>query len=246
MVGSIEGDEPVTRVGFVIDDTAQVTVENDPIPDNAPQLAEVLITSAKITFMVPVSNEQWRQEGTPLQLSASAARAVTRLADSLLVAQAAPVAPATAPVAGLVNVENIVQGGEVSESLDVIVDLIAQLEANLAVPSHILIDPMGWAELRKLRVGTEFNSSLLGAGTEDAVSRLLSVPVVVNPQVPPYTGIMLDRTTIASAVGPVRVANSEHFLFDQDAVQLRVTWRVGHAVTRPERLGVFTVAGPGS
>jgi hypothetical protein len=75
---------------------------------------------------------------------------------------------------------------------------------------------------------------------------LLSLPVVVNPQVPDYTGIVLDRTVIASAVGPVQVANSEHVLFNQDAVMLRVTWRIGHAVVRPERIGTFTIAGGGS
>jgi hypothetical protein len=53
-----------------------------------------------------------------------------------------------------------------------LVDLIAQLQDNLAVPSHILLDPRGWAELRKLKTGNTFNSSLLGAGTTDAVPML--------------------------------------------------------------------------
>jgi hypothetical protein len=30
-----------------------------------------------------------------------------------------------------------------------LVDLIAQLQDNLAVPSHILLDPRGWAETAK-------------------------------------------------------------------------------------------------
>ena len=65
-----------------------------------------------------------------------------------------------------------IQGDDVSGSLDALVDLIAQLQDNLAVPSHILLDPRGWAELRKLKTGNTFNSSLLGAGTTDAVPML--------------------------------------------------------------------------
>jgi HK97 family phage major capsid protein len=127
-----------------------------------------------------------------------------------------------------------------------LIDLVAQLQDSLSIPSHILVDPLGWGELRKLKVASTYNQSLLGAGTSDAAQMLLSLPVVVNPQVPDYTGIVLDRTVIASAVGPVQVANSEHVLFNQDAVMLRATWRIGHAVVRPERIGTFTIAGGGS
>ena len=43
----------------------------------------------------------------------------------------APTPPALAPAAGLVNVANVVQGDEVSESLDALVDLVAVLRDNL-------------------------------------------------------------------------------------------------------------------
>ena len=44
--------------------------------------------------------------------------------------------PALAPAAGLVNVANVVQGDEVSESLDALVDLVAVLRDNLSTPTH--------------------------------------------------------------------------------------------------------------
>jgi HK97 family phage major capsid protein len=164
-----------------------------------------------------------------------------------LVAEAVPVGPAVAPVAGLINVAGIVNGGAVADNLDALVDLIAQLEDNLSVPTHILLDPLGWGELRKFKQSaTANNVSILGAGTSDAARMLLSLPVIVDPAVPDYSGIVLDRNAIVSAVGPVKVATSEHQYFSSDSVLLRATWRFGHVVVRPDRIGKFTITPEGS
>jgi HK97 family phage major capsid protein len=245
--GSIEGDEPSVRVAYVNDDEAQFTAEGDEIPEGEPQLAEVLIHTAKVTQLIRISREQWSQAGTSAQLSSSVGRAITRRGDLAFVAEPAPIAPAVAPVAGITNVAGIVDGGHVAGDLDVLVDLVATLEDNLATPSHILVDPKGWAELRKLKVGgSNTNESLLGAGTTDAAAMLLSLPVLVNVAMPDYTGLVVDRLSIVSAVGDVQVASSEHQYFTSDSVALRATWRIGHAVVRPNRIGKFTVGATGS
>jgi HK97 family phage major capsid protein len=185
VAGEIEGDEPVMRVAYVDDDQAQFTAEGESVPEGEPTLAEVLVHTAKVTQLVRLSNEQYGQTNTATQLSQSVSRAVTRRANLAFVAEPAPTGPAVAPVAGLVNVANVVDGGDVSGSLDGLVDLVATLQDNLAIPSHILVDPLGWAELRKLKVGgSNTNQSLLGAGTTDAVPMLLSLPVIVDPAVP--------------------------------------------------------------
>ncbi len=141
---------------------------------------------------------------------------------------------------------NVVQGDEVSDSLDALVDLVATLQNNLSTPTHILLDPLGWAEFRKLKVGTAYSQSLIGAGTTDATTMLLSLPVLVNRAVPDYTGIVVDRNAVVSAVGSVMVATSEHQYFTSDSVALRATWRIGHVVVRADRIGTFTIAGGGS
>lgn len=246
VAGEVEGDEPICRVAYVDDDTAQFTAEGDEIPEGEPALSEKLVHTAKVTQLVRLSREQWMQQSTPEQLSASVSRAVTRRGDIAFVAEPAPVGPAVAPVAGVFNTSGIVDGDEVSESLDALVDLVAVLESNLATPSHIILDPLGWAELRKLKQGTELHSSLLGAGTTDAKPMLLSLPVLVNPAMDPHTGLVIDRQAIVSAVGSVQVANSEHALFAHDSVLLRATWRFGHVVVRPNRIGKFTIAAAGS
>ena len=140
---------------------------------------------------------------------------------------------AIAPAAGLANQSNLVEGDTITDSLDALVDLISQLEANLATPTAIVIDPLGWGVLRKLKVATDWNQSLLGAGTVDATPMLLSLPVMINVGCPQYSGYVLDRNAVVSAVGPVRIAVSEHQFFSSDSVLIRGTWRTGFAVTRP-------------
>ena len=149
-------------------------------------------------------------------------------------------------MAGLVNTDDVVDGDDVRKSLDAMVDLVAQLQDNLATPSHILLDPLGWAELRKFKTGSAFNSSLLGADTPHATPMVLSLPLIGVPAVPDYSGVVVDQRAIVSAVGQVKVATSEDQYFGSDSVLLRATWRFGHVVVRPTRLGVFTVNGGGS
>lgn len=247
VAGHVEGDQPAVRVGYVNDDQAQFTAEGSEIPEAAPQLAEVLVHTAKVTQLVRVSREQYQQASTAQQLSASVARAITRRADLAFVDEPAPTAPAVAPVAGILNVPGIVEGGPVVGNLDGLVDLLAELQDNLATPTHILVGPKTWAELRKLKVGgTDTNESLLGAGVTDAAPMLLSLPVLVNPALPEGRGLVVDKTSIVSAAGDVKVATSEHQYFTSDSVALRATFRFGHVVVRPERIGTFTVGDAGS
>jgi hypothetical protein len=58
---------------------------------------------------------------------------------------------------------------------------------------------------------------------------------------------VIDKTAIVSAFGEVKVSTSDHQYFAADSIACRCTWRVGHNVVRPNRLGHFTVeATPGS
>lgn len=243
--GDVVGDAPAVRVAYIGDDTATVTAEADDIDLAAPTLAEVTVQTCKVSQLLRVSNEQYAQEGTAVQLSQSVARALVRRADTLLVSEAAPTPPALAPAAGLLNYSGVVDGGEITGSLDGLIELIAELETNLSMPSHILLSPQAWAAFRQLKIDTDSNASLVGAGTTDAARLLLSLPVLVNPALPADEGLVIDRSAIVSAYGPVRVDVSTDRYFEADSVGIRATWRVGHAVVRPNRLGKFTI-GAGS
>lgn len=240
VAGHIEGDQPSIRVGFVKDaESADYTNEGVAITDDEPDLDEVLLHSKRITRLVTLSTQQYRQPETATQVSMSVARDLIQKADNAFLGDAVG-----QPSTGLLNVPGVVNGGEVVGDLDALVDLVATLENNGASPSAIIVDPLTWAALRKLKVGgDQINASLLGAGVTDAQPLLLSLPVLRSRWLPAGTGLVADRSQIVSAVGPVEIATSEHAAFTNHAVIVRATWAIGWAVVRPDRLGKFTVAG---
>lgn len=242
VVGTVQGDQPSVRVAYIDDAAATFVGEGDTIADNPPDLSEVVVYTGKISQLVKVTDEQFGQEGTARELATSVARSIVYKADQAFISQVAPVSPEVTPPAGLLNLSGIVNGGELETDLDVLADLIAELQGNLSNPSAIVVDPKGWAELRKLKLGTDFSASLLGAGTDDAQPRLLGIPVIVNRHVTAYSGLVIDRTAIAAAVGQVRIANSYDRYFDSDSVAVRATWRIGWNLVRPKRIGRFTIA----
>ena len=239
---TVEGDAVAVRVPYITDDEAQFTDEGVEIPEADLPMSEAVAHTRKITELATFSREQWFQGGTKEQVVQSFKRSITKKANLAFVAQAAPVAPAVAPVAGVLNTPGIVAGGEVGGSLDELVDLIAELETNGATPSHIVLAPTSWAELRKLKTATGSNQSLLGAGASDAGKVLLDLPVIVSPAVPSLSGLVIDRNEIISAYGDIMVAVSDHAEFRSDSIVVRATWRVGHVIPRTNRVAKFTVA----
>lgn len=244
VAGFVEGDAPTVRVAFVNDAAADFVAEGAEISEANPELAEVLVPTGKVSLLYRLSREQMAQPGANQKLSESVARAVVKKANSAYLAQAAPVSPATRPAAGLLNNTGIVDGGAIAANLDGLVDLIADLETNGATPSHIVVSPTAWASLRKFKTGTGSAAALLGAGAEDAVRMLLDLPVLVTPALTGANGLVLDKSAIASAVGQVQVAQSEHFYFGSDSIALRCTWRFGHNLVHADRIGKFTVTAP--
>lgn len=242
--GEVEGDDVAVRVTFVTDDDAEFTAEGATIAEADDELDEVLVFTGKVSKLVKVSREQYGQDNTAGRLSTSVQRAIVKKANSAYLTQVAPTPPAVAPPAGLLNVSGIETGGAVASDLDVLVDLIATLEGNDGTPSHIVVDPVGWASLRKFKSGTGSASSLLGAGTTDAERMLLDLPVIVTSAMTAGTGMVLDRTAIAAAYGTVNVATSEHVYFASDSIAVRATWRIGWNLVHPERIGKFTVTAP--
>lgn len=244
VAGVVEGDAPVVRCQYVDDADAGFVSEGSTISEADPDLAEVVVATGKVAQLIRLSREQWSQPNASTLLSTSVARAVTRAANAAYIGQVAPTPPAISPPAGLLNISGLVNGGAVADSLDALVDLLATLAENYSVPSHIVASPTAWASLQKFKTGTDYNSSLLGAGTASAERFLLDLPVIVDPAVPADTGLVIDKTAVVSAVGQVMVASSEHAAFSSDSVMIRCTWRFGQNVVRPNRIGKFTVSDP--
>ena len=247
VAGEVEGDAVAVHCVYVDDADAGFVPEGGTIDEDTPDLAQCTVFTGKIAQLVRLSREQFGHENVSAQLAASVTRAVTRAANTAYIAQVAPTPPAVTPPAGLINIDDTVDLGAVDGNLDTLVDGLAVLASNYAMPTNILMAPDAWAGLQRLKTGTDTNVSLLGAGTTEAQRFLFNLPVLVDPAVPSGTGIIIDRTAVVSAVGPVMVATSEHAHFASDSIAIRCTWRFGANIVRPERIGLFTVdTGDGS
>lgn len=244
VAGEIEGDEPSVRVAYVDDADAEFVAEGNEIPEADPALAETVVFTGKVSQLIRLSREQWSQVGAAELLSESVARAVTNRANAAYISQAAPASPAVTPPAGLLNVAGVIDGGAIGADLDALADAMATVEGNGGLPSHIIASPSAWGFLRKMKTGTGAATSLLGAGTADVERRLLGVPVLTTPAVPAGGLLLIDRTAVVSAVGPVRVATSEHTYFSSDSIGLRCTWRFGANLVRPDRVVKLTATAP--
>lgn len=238
--GKVEGDEPVLRVGFVKDDVASTYLEAEPIAESNPELDEVLVSTVKIAQLVALSREQWVQDGTANAIATSTSRAVINKANQMYLNGAAESADGPS-LPGLIELAETKLDTPVGGSLDGLIDIISTLETIGATPTNIVLGTGAWASLRKLRTGEGSNQSILGAGVTDAQHLLLDLPVTVSRAMEPNSGLIIDRAAVASAVGDVQVANSEHVRFESDSVVLRTTWRIGWNLVHPNRIGAFTV-----
>lgn len=242
--GNIEGDQPAVRAAYVDDAAATFTAEGATISESDPGLSEVLVYTGKVSQLVRISREQWVQQGTSGLLSESVRRAVVTRANLAYIGQAAPTSPATTPPAGIANVTGVVDGGAIEDDLDALADAFATIEGNGGTPTHIIASPAAWGYLRKYKTGTGLATTLLGAGTQDMQRQLLGVPVLTTPAIAGAGLMVVDRTAVVSAVGPVQVATSEHLYFNSDSIALRCTWRFGANLVKPNRVAKLTVTDP--
>lgn len=235
----IEGDEPVVRVPFVAEDaTVGFVAEGDIIPESDAALSELQISTHKIAVLSRMSREAAFHTGAEDLISTSMARAVTVKGNNALLAH--PAGPT-----GLLATPGLIDAGVMASThLDVLSDAITEVEANGGAVSHLLMDPRSWGQLRKLKTSTDSAQLLLGSPAEQTDRRLFGVPVIVSPQVPEGSILVVDRENIVSSTGPIRLDKSTDAFFDRDSVALRVTWRFGWGVIRPERLAKVTVTLP--
>lgn len=245
--GTIEGDDPLLRVPYLRDAVAHEVAEGAIIPEETPELGEILIASHKIAIIVPASNEMMRQhdEAAAQEYAASAARSVIAKADHDLLNRAAPTLGTGVDAlrglgsTGLLNNTDIVNVGQLIEDvLDPIVTAIALVESHGGNVSHFVMHPTSWAFLLNMLSLNGGAVTLLGVGATEAPPprRLYGVPVITSNAMPDAEILAIDKNAIISAVGPVRVDKSDQHYFNKDTAAIRVTFRLGWGITRPDRL----------
>jgi hypothetical protein len=222
------------RVAYVDDDEAQFTAEGDEIPEGEPTLAEVLVHTAKVAAGSAV------QRAVPANQCGNPTSTVgfTRFhpAGEPRVCCRGSAHPARCRASGRNRQRRQRGRGRRCQRITGCAGRSRRCVAGqpgdaVAYPGRSV--GLGWAELRKFKVGSAYNQSLLDAGTTDA-KPMLSLPVIVDPAVPDYSGVVVDQRAVVSAVGQVKVATSEHQYFSSDSVLLKATWRFGHC-TAPQQ-----------
>lgn len=214
--------------------------EGDEIPENELDSNEVEIATGKVAILTCVSREQYHQTGVRDLLSTELRRAITVKGDGALLSQPAPSGGKHTPPAGLL-VQDHTAGGAITDDLDALSDAVALIESHGGTADLIIASPLSWAAVSKLKTGEDSNQSLLGPPAIAAERQLLSVPVAVAATVPDDRLLVLDKRAVLSAYGPLTLAISEHAAFRQDAIVTRVTWRLGAAITHPERVVSLSV-----
>lgn len=215
--------------------------EGATIPEANPATSETVIHTGRGSILCKVSTEQSATGDTPTLMSDSIRRSLLRKSNQAFLAQVAPTSPATTPPAGLLALNPTV-GGTLSSDLDALTDAIGTIEAAWGTATTIIASPSAWASLSRMKVGTDFNSTLLGAGTLAATRALSGLPVVVSPSMTAGKVLVLDKTAVLVAAGEVMVAVSDQYFFSSSSLAIRATFRFGQKLMDPARAVVLTVA----
>ena len=235
--GDVDGDAPAVRVPFVsADPSAAVTAEGAEITPADATLADVVIQTEKVATLSKVSRELVAQPGNQRRLMESVRRAVQAQANLQVMGDFAAAS------------ENFTDGGEVGTNFDAIADLITDLQAGGATPSHIVMRSADWKALSAVKVESGSNMPLVGVGTDPSqplVRSLFGLPVVVTNDLPAgdeaaNSILVISKTDMVAAYGKLAVAVSNDVYFTSDSVGIRATLRYGVKPARDSRHGVLS------
>lgn len=233
IAGSVEGDAPAVRIP-VLNNVSEVgfVAEGAEIPLGSGDLDEVVVTTRKLATIAKLSREQADQVQASEIVARELTREIIRSADAAYIGhQASPKGLASGLTAAPVGAD-----------LDALVDAVASIESADGQVTHMVASPTSWATLSKLREATGSNKALLGAGVEAGVRQVLGVPVLVSNQLAADDLLLVDKSSVFSAVGDVRVDRSDDAFFTSDSVALRLTWRIGWVASNAARVKLLTTS----
>lgn len=237
--GTVEGDAPQVLVPYVSQDpTAGFVSEGIDITLQDVQAAQVAITTDKVAVVTRVSREIVEQPQAARRIADSLKRSIVSAADAAFLANA------TDPT-GLLNIEGIATAGDLggteAPNVFAVYDAAAAIEADGGQATHLLMNPLDWAALSRIPQATGSNVSVLAGPHEAAERTLAGIPVIVHAAVTQGKALMLDKSEVVAAYGPMRLARSDDAFFVADSVAIRATWRIGWNIIRPARLQLLTV-----
>jgi len=224
--GEVHGDAPVVRVPRIKIIDAGFVPEGSDIPENDPELSELLIKTGTVAELIKVSRDQLSQNSAAALISHEMRRSLIHKANTAFLAQPAPVSPAEFPPGGILSYAT--DAGPLTGDLDALIDAFSAIEALPGgVVTHILAHPTAYATLRQIKKGTGSNEPLLGAGTQAGEKSLLGVPVLTTNAMPSDRVLAIDKNYIVSAYTNVDLARSDDYYFNSISVALRASFRFG-------------------
>lgn len=236
---AIEGDEPSVRVPYITDEPdASFTNEDTVIPESDIGFSEVLIKTRKLAILHRSSREAVTYPNAAAGIATAMGGAIIGAANEALLHNAAN-------PTGLLNTTGIHDAGTMGAGdLDVLSDAITAVEAMGGTADAIVMDPLSWGQLRKLKTSTGSAQLLLGNPADQTDRRLFGVEVIVSANMPQGSALVIDSKNVLSSSGPITITQSGDFYFDRDAIAYRVTWRFGWTVVHPERLAKVAITLP--
>lgn len=251
----VEGDAPMLRVPFVSDSPeAEIVGEGLAIDEKNPVLSEILIGTKKIGILTVVSREALYADGVSAMLTDDLRTQIRKKADALFLhnvpttsyaADAENGLPAYKEPTGLVNVPGIVDGGNISDSINPLLETLGTLGDNEATPSAIIANYGTWAKL--LQLTDAAGRPLIARDVANSPAPVLyGIPVVLNSQAPADTLVIVDKTQIVASCNGVNLATSDQRYFERDSIGVRITMRLGWGVIHPNRLARLTIGAAAS
>ncbi|MFT2706213.1 phage major capsid protein [Clavibacter zhangzhiyongii] len=236
----IMGDAPSLLVPWTAEDaTTDFVNEGAEIPLSDPEFNQLEIRTRKLAVLTEASRESTRNTpGSVDMLVTSQLRSLTVKLNAVLLNNL----PAQGSTGLVLDAAPI--GGTVTTNLDPIADAVTGVEVNGGTPTAILIDPIGAGILRKLKTTSASAETLLQVDAGSREIAFYGVPVIVCPQMPARTGLVVDSSDIIAAYSNVEVDKSEEAAFSRDSVQYRTTVRTGWKKVHPQRATKFVFAAP--
>lgn len=246
----IEGDAPMLRIPYVSESPdAEIVGEGLAIDEKNPVLSEITVGTKKIGILIVVSREAMYAEGVSMMLTDDMRTQIRRKADAMFLHNTPTASYAAVPEAGLaayaepaglVNTPGIVDGGNITDSINPLLETLGTLGDNGAAPSAIIMSYGTWAKL--LQISDANGRPLVARDVANSPTPVLyGIPVILNSQAPASTLIIVDKTQIVASCNGVNMASSDQRYFERDSLGMRITMRLGWGVIRPNRIAKLTI-----
>lgn len=235
LAGAIEGDAPAVRLPIIgKDPEATVTAEGQTILESAPSLSEIIVRTVKVGLVTEVSREAYESAQTAGSITNAARRAVTRKLDDLLVNKRTE----TTSGAGIAWTHGI---NEITGAYgtDPILDGIAATADHDGTPTAILLNFSTWAQLLKVK-GADGRGLITPEVANAPAAGLFGVPIILNSAVAADTALVVDASTIVTALSDIRADTNDGDAFRRDSLLVRVVGRIGVGIINPAKISKIT------